>query len=389
MDQERIYILIKKYRDNTATAAEREELLNWYRENAYHDAEFPESEEMTGEAMLARLNRETKPAKTKPIFRWVAAASTVLILGVAGLFISRMLTTDRENFPRRVTQSNIHPGGNKAILTLSNGKKISLTDAGNGQIANQNGIKVTKAANGQLVYTIIERSPNLPGATASNEVNTPDFNTIETPKGGQYQVVLPDGSKVWLNAYTSLKFPVSFNNQKERRVELSGEAYFEVAHNKDLPFRVVTSRQTVEVLGTHFDVNAYADDAVTKTTLLQGLVRITAASRSAVLNPGQQAKLTGTLDVSEVNTAEAIAWKNGYFNFDDEKLENIMRSVSRWYNVDVVFEDQSLKKETFGAVTTRFTNITTLLKMMEQTGDARFSIQGTTITVSKKKQPPQ
>lgn len=382
MDQERIYILIKKYRDNTATAAEREELLNWYRENAYQDAEFPESEEMTGEAMLARLNRETKPAKTKPIFRWVAAASAVLILGVTGLFITRMLTTDQEDFPRRVAQSNIHPGGNKAILTLASGKKISLTDAGNGQIANQNGIKVTKAANGQLVYTITGRE-NLPGASSSNDLDA--FNTIETPKGGQYQVVLPDGSKVWLNAYTSLKFPVSFNNQKERRVELSGEAYFEVAHNKDLPFRVVTARQTVEVLGTHFDVNAYSDDAVTKTTLLQGLVRITAASRSAILNPGQQAKLTGTLDVSEVNTAEAIAWKNGYFNFDDEKLENIMRSVSRWYNVDVVFEDQSLKKETFGAVTTRFANITTLLKMMEQTGDARFNIQGTTITVSKKK----
>lgn len=385
MDQERIYILIKKYRDNTATAAERDELLKWYRENAYQDAEFPESEEAVGEAMLARLNRETKPVKTKPIFRWVAAASAVLILGLAGLFITRMLTTDRETFPRRVAQSNIHPGGNKAILTLANGKKISLTDANNGQIANQNGIKVTKAANGQLVYTIIDRSESLPGATGSNQINTLDFNTIETPKGGQYQVVLPDGSKVWLNAYTSLKFPVSFNNQKERRVELSGEAYFEVTHNKELPFRVVTNRQTVEVLGTHFNVNAYADDAITKTTLLQGSVRVTAASSKVTLVPGQQAKLTNTLDVSEANTTEAIAWKNGYFNFDDEKLENIMRSVSRWYNVDVVFEDQSLKKETFGAVTTRFANITTLLKMMEQTGDARFSIQGSTITVSKRK----
>ncbi|MFC0515291.1 FecR family protein [Mucilaginibacter angelicae] len=385
MDQERIYILIKKYRDNTATATERDELLKWYRENAYQDAEFPESEELAGEAMLARLNRETKPAKTKPIFRWVAAASIILILGIAALFVSKNIGDKSANGTQQLVKNDIPPGGNKAILTLANGKKISLTDAGNGQIANQNGIKVTKAANGQLVYTIIERSPNLPGAASGNEINTSDFNTIETPKGGQYQVVLPDGSKVWLNAYTSLKFPVSFNNQKERRVELTGEAYFEVAHNKELPFRVVTARQTVEVLGTHFNVNAYADDAATKTTLLQGLVRITAASKSAILNPGQQARLTSTLDVSEVNTADAIAWKNGYFNFDDEKLENIMRSVSRWYNVDVVFEDQSLKKETYGAVTTRFANITTLLKMMEQTGDARFSIQGTTITVSKRK----
>ncbi|SEO94748.1 FecR protein [Mucilaginibacter gossypiicola] len=382
MDQERIYILIKKYRDNTATVAEREELLKWYRENAYQDAEFPESEELAGEAILARLNRETKPAKPKPIFRWVAAAAAVLILGMAGLFITRMLTTDHENFPRRVAQSNIHPGGNKAILTLANGKKISLTDANNGQIANQNGIKVTKAANGQLVYTITGRE-NLSGASSGTELDA--FNTIETPKGGQYQVVLPDGSKVWLNAYSSLKFPVSFVNHNERRVELAGEAYFEVSHNKELPFRVVTNRQTVEVLGTHFNVNAYTDDAVTKTTLLQGSVRVTAASKSTVLIPGQQAKLTNTLDVSEANTTEAVAWKNGYFNFDDEKLENIMRSVSRWYNVEVVFEDQSLKTETFGAVTTRFASITTLLKMMEQTGDARFSIQGNTITISKKK----
>ncbi|WP_114939121.1 FecR family protein [Mucilaginibacter endophyticus] len=384
MDQERIYILIKKYRDNTATATERDELLKWYRENAYQDAEFPESEEAVGEAMLARLNRETRPVKTKVhYFKWVAAASVVLILGIAGVFVSKI--TGNKAATQQLAKNDIPPGGNKAILTLANGKKISLTDAGNGQIANQNGIKVTKAANGQLVYTIIDRSENLPGAAGSNQINTSDFNTIETPKGGQYQVVLPDGSKVWLNAYTSLKFPVSFNSQKERRVELSGEAYFEVTHNKELPFRVVTSRQTVEVLGTHFNVNAYTDDAVTKTTLLQGSVRVTAADSKVILIPGQQARLTNTLDVSEANTTEAIAWKNGYFNFDDEKLENIMRSVSRWYNVDVVFEDQSLKKETFGAVTTRFANITTLLKMMEQTGDARFSIQGNTITVSKRK----
>lgn len=382
MNLQEINDLIRKYGDGTASEAEIEALNRWYREKAHQDAEFPEDEDVVREAMLARLNQETKPAKTKPIYRWVAAASAVLILGVAGMFVTRMLTTDRGNFLHQNSQSNILPGGNKAILTLANGSKISLTDAGNGQIANQNGIKVTKAANGQLVYTITGRE-NLPGASSADNLNA--FNTIETPKGGQYQVVLPDGSRVWLNAYSSLKFPVSFANRNERRVELAGEAYFEVSHNKELPFRVVTNRQTVEVLGTHFDVNAYADDATTKTTLLQGRVRVTAANRSAILNPGEQAKLSNTLDVSEVNTEEAVAWKNGYFNFDDEKLENIMRSVSRWYNVDVVFADQSLRNETFGAVTTRFASINTLLKMIEQTGDARFNIQGNTITVSKKK----
>jgi transmembrane sensor len=381
LDQEQIYSLIKKYKDGTATAFEREQLLQWYRESAYQDTEFPEDEEAVGEAILARLNRETKPVKTKPgYFRWVAAASVILILGAAGLSVIKIITHGERG--EQMVKTNIHPGGNKAILTLANGSKISLTDVGNGQIANQNGIKVTKAANGQLVYTITGRE-NLPGASSSTDLDA--SNTIETPKGGQYQVVLPDGSKVWLNAYSSLKFPVSFANRNERRVELSGEAYFEVAHNKELPFRVITSRQTVEVLGTHFDVNAYADETTTKTTLLQGMVRVTAANRSAILNPGQQAKLSNTLDVSEANTEEAVAWKNGYFNFDDEKLENIMRSVSRWYNVDVVFADQSLRNETFGAVTTRFASINTLLKMMEQTGDARFSIQGSTITITRKK----
>ncbi|GGA96343.1 FecR family protein [Mucilaginibacter rubeus] len=382
MNLQEINDLIRKYVDGTASKADIEALNRWYREKAHQDAEFPEDEDAVGEAMLARLNQETKAAKTKPIYRWVAAASAVLILGVAGVFVTRMLTTDHANFLHQNTQSNILPGGNKAILTLANGSKISLTDAGNGQIANQNGIKVTKAANGQLVYTITDRK-DLSGAASSTDLDA--SNTIETPKGGQYQVVLPDGSRVWLNAYSSLKFPVSFANRNERRVELSGEAYFEVSHNKEMPFRVITNRQTVEVLGTHFNVNAYADDATTKTTLLQGMVRVTAANRSAILNPGQQAKLGNTLDVSEVNTEEAVAWKNGYFNFDDEKLENIMRSVSRWYNVDVVFADQSLRNETFGAVTTRFASINTLLKMIEQTGDARFSIQGSTITISKKK----
>jgi len=304
-----------------------------------------------------------------------------------GLMAADLKIYRRANKPNNpIAQKNdIAPGGNKAILTLADGSKIALTDAGNGKIASQNGIQITKSAKGQLIYTIkASGDPNAASGTAQQAA----FNTIETPKGGQFQVILPDGSKVWLNAFSSLKFPVNFSALKERRVELKGEAYFEVVHNQALPFRVITDKQEVEDLGTRFNVNAYADEASTKTSLLQGKVRITAGEKNVLLAPGQQATVSNNIKVSEINPEEVIAWKNGYFNFDDEKLENIMRSVARWYNVDVVFEDESLKNETFGAITTRFSNISTLLKIMEQTGDARFRIEGSTIKIKKKNQSP-
>lgn len=385
LNQERIYILIQKYRDNTASEAEKEELLNWYRQKAYQDAEFPESEDAVGDFMLSRLNNEIKPAPRSISYtKWLAAASILLVLGASWLFISKFSGgVNRTN--NALVQNDIPPGRNKAILTLADGSKIALTDTGNGKIASQNGIQITKSAKGQLIYTI--KASGDPNA-ASGATQQIAFNTIETPKGGEFQVILPDGSKVWLNAFSSLKFPVNFSLAKERRVELKGEAYFEVVHNEALPFRVITGKQVVEDLGTRFDVNAYDDEASTKTSLLQGKVRVTAGGKTTLLIPGQQATVANGIKVSEINTGEVIAWKNGYFNFDDEKLENIMRSVARWYNVDVVFEDESLKSETFGAITTRFANISTLLKIMEQTGDARFSIDGSTIKIKKKNQSP-
>lgn len=389
MDQDTIYELIKKYRDNTASESEKQALLEWYRQTAYQDAEFPEDEDAVGEFMLERLNRENKPRNGRiiPIRRWLLAASVLILLGLGSLYVIHIRGGSQKNNIALIPKKDIAPGGNKAILTLANGSKISLTDASNGTVASQNGVQVTKAANGQLVYVI--KNTGMP-ITASGDANSERkaaalaFNTIETPKGGQYQVVLPDGSKVWLNAMSSIKFPVSFSSLKERRVELTGEAYFEVEHNKDLPFRVVSGKQVVEVLGTHFNVNAYPDETGIKTTLLKGSVKVTGDSNSAILKPGQQAEFTSSITISNVNTDEAVAWKNGYFFFDDEKLQDIMRVVARWYDVKVIFADESTKNETFGALSTRFANISTLLNMMEQTGDARFSIDGSTITVSKK-----
>ena len=383
MNQDRINILIQKYRDNTASEAEKEALLKWYRQKACQDAEFPESEDAVGDFMLSRLNNEIKPnTRSLSYTKWLAAASVLLILGASWLFISKFSGGANKTNNALAQKNDIPPGGNKAILTLADGSKIALTDTGKGKIASQNGIQITKSAKGQLIYTI--KSSGDPNASSGITA----FNTIETPKGGQFQVILPDGSKVWLNAFSSLKFPVNLSSGKERRVELKGEAYFEVVHNEALPFRVITDKQVIEDLGTRFNVNAYADEASSKTSLLQGKVRITAGGKTILLIPGQQAAVANGIKVSEINAEEVIAWKNGYFNFDDEKLETIMKSVARWYNVDVVFEDESLKKETFGAITTRFSNISTLLKIMEQTGDAKFSIEGSTIKIRKKNQSP-
>lgn len=379
MNRQTIYKLIRKYKDNTATESEKETLTEWYRNVAYKDAEFPDAEDSVEEEILLRLNKETKPAKGKPftLKSWAIAASILFMLGFGAVFfIKKTGDTQKSGLAHNHI---IEPGGNKAILTLANGKKISLTDARNGQIIHQKGIKISKAANGQLVYAIADVSKQGSNTTAELQ-----YNTMETPRGGQFQLLLPDGTKVWLNAVSRLKYPVDFTASNERRVELSGEAYFEVAHNKARPFRVVTNRQVVEVLGTHFNVNAYADEPNTKTTLLEGSVKVSGGANSAILKPGQEANLTDNFKISDVDTEEAIAWKNGYFRFDDEKLETIMRKVSRWYNVEVIYLDNDVKDDLFAAVTTRFANISTLLKIMEQTGDASFRVEGSKIIISKK-----
>lgn len=379
MNRQTINNLIRKYRDNTATELEKETLTKWYRNVANQDAEFPDDEESVEEEMLFRINEKINPLKRRRYFyrSWSVAASIIFVLSFCTYFLIEKAVDSKKN--GLVHNVIIVPGSNKAILTLANGEKISLTEAQKGKLIKQRGVLISKTVDGQLVYTPAQDSKDAANATAAVQ-----YNSMETPRGGQYQLLLPDGTKVWLNASSLIKYPVDFNTGNERKIELSGEAYFEVAHNKNRPFRVVTNRQVVEVLGTHFNVNAYNDEPNTKTTLLEGSVKITGDKESAMLKPGQQANLTDGFKVSDVDTEEAVAWKNGYFRFDDEKLETVMRKVSRWYNVDVEYKDNDVKNYLFAAVTTRFANISTLLKIMEQTGDANFSIVGAKIIISKK-----
>jgi transmembrane sensor len=386
LDQQKIYELIRKYQNDTATEAEKQALIEWYRAVANQDATFPDDENEVGDFMHNRLMQEIRPVKSNSKRRnWAVAASVLVLFSLGLLWFARNTTSLHAN-QQAVTRINkISPGGNKAILTLADGSKISLTDAGTGHVADQQNIKINKSANGQLVYTIADYPNNVKSNGAGSHAVAIQYNTIETPAGGQYQVILPDGTHVWLNAKSALKYPASFAALKERRVELSGEAYFEVAHNKEIPFRVHSGTQLVEVLGTHFNVNAYPDDTQVKTTLLEGSVKLTAASGNALLKPNQQAELREQFHVSTVNAKDAIAWKDGYFRFDEERLETIMKVVARWYNVNVVYEDERIKNDRFGVLSTRFASISTLLGIMEKTGNVEFQIYDSTIRIKRKK----
>lgn len=310
------------------------------------------------------------PKELKNSYLWQklsAAAAILIVLGtVLYVYPDRFL---KETHPETVYIHDIHAGGNKAYLTLSNGKKITLTDAMNGQLATESGVQITKAADGQLVYIIADQKYGI----------RPEYNLIETPKGGQYQIRLPDGTKVWLNAASSLKYPTSFQVLKERRVELMGEAYFEVSKDKKHPFIVTSPGQEIKVLGTHFSINAYTDEPVTRTTLLEGIVKV---NNQVILKPGEQAVYkSGNINVTQVNANDAIDWKNGEFIFTNESLANILRRVSRWYNVQIIYVKPQADLPTFTGSVSRFENVSAVLKMLEETSNVRFAIEGKTIKV--------
>lgn len=375
MNRETIYSLIQKHQQGIATDAEKQALANWYSSVSSQDSEFPEEEDDVHEEILMRLLDEIDFQKKRSVnYKGWAVAASLLIMLTAGtiLFFNKYKTAQNQTIAQ---EHPIRPGGNKAILVLANGSKVLLTDVATGKIAQQSGSQITKTADGKLVYSA---NPNAVKNTL------PQYNTMQIPKGGQYQLLLSDGTRVWLNAESSIKYPVSFDSFNERRVELTGEAYFEVAHNKALPFRVVSNKQVIEVLGTHFNVNAYPDEQNTTTTLLEGAVKIIAGDKNATLKPGQEADLTTTFKISTVDPREAIDWKNGNFRFNEEPLESVMRQIARWYDVKIVYEDESVKKETIVAVTTRFANLSALLKIMEQITNDRFIISGSTIRVAKK-----
>lgn len=273
---EHLLEIMTRFKNGKATPAEIQEIELWYENQSsnegYTDHMSADERSETERKMLLRISDSIKSESTPAIKlypnQWLKtfaiAAAMLLVIGALFYFKSGVQKTDQNNLV--VAKANdVAPGSNKAILTLANGKKISLAGLTNGQIASQSGIRISKTANGQLVYEAT--------ATTASKGLKPEFNTIEVPVGGQWQVILPDHSKVWLNALSSITYPIHFIGN-EREVKISGEAYFEVAHNAKMPFKVHAGSQVVEVLGTHFNVMAYAEDKVIKTTLLEGSVKI-------------------------------------------------------------------------------------------------------------------
>lgn len=361
-----------------APETEIEQVLDkysWYFENLA-DEPHPESnrlisliENKINDAEAATQHDENKLKRYTlwPVIKRVTAAAA--IIGAVCLYYYNSRQNNEPEYTNQTT-SKIVPGGNKAVLTLADGSTIILDSAANGTLANQSNVRIYKTGNGRLVYDASHANVDDKNALA--------LNTIATPRGGQYQVILPDGTKVWLNAESSLSYPAHFSGT-ERNVKLNGEAYFEVAKDKKHPFRVNINDMRVEVLGTHFNIMGYNNEAAIKTTLLEGSVKIIKGSQQQMIVPGEQAIVSSGISVAKVNVDEAVEWKNGNFNFAHENLESIMRKIARWYDIDVAYQGKNTSASFVGTIP-RSQSIQEVLKYLELTGLVHFKITERRVT---------
>ena len=382
--------LLDRYLDGNCTATEQEQVETWLANQKNEDNQWHSMNDQQKEQWLSILftdiNRiidkeETSSRKLNsygiPLRRLLNVAAAILLVATASIWFYTNQKRNSNKVHSSAYNSDIAPGKNKATLTLADGKIINLSDAKTGLVIDASKITYNDGSK-------VQSDQSLRGSSGDPSLYAKAV-TMSTPKGGTYQVILPDGTRVWLNAASSLKFPSNFNGIAERRVILNGEAYFEVAKDKSKPFIVATDKQEVEVLGTHFNINSYADEAIVKTTLLEGSVKVSGllSHFAQQLKPGQQSVLTrDELKVQIANTKEVTAWKNGYFIFNDEQLGSIMRKLSRWYDVDIHFQDE-VQNVSFIGVISREKNISSVLDLLEATGNAHFKIEGRRITVMK------
>jgi len=387
MPVSRIDILIARFHDKTITDDEHAELLGLLSQKEHSrtarkflkeilDRQTGDTQYFSADGSQALWDAiQTKTGNRQrqtiigrlPAWKWAGAAAAACLLFMAGY---RMLKPARQE-AHTVAQGQAQPADlppgkkNKAVLILADNTEIALDAAGAGVLGLQGNARIRKGRNGEIVY---EQGDALkpPAGTV--------YNILRIPNGGEYTLTLSDGSKVWLNAASQLRYPVSFTG-KTRDVELSGEAYFEIAENREKPFRVHFNKATVEVLGTHFNVNAYDDDKVHAVTLLEGSVKVAKGDHSVLIKPGQQAVLAGAeqMKVKQVVAEDAIAWKNGYFLFADEDIRSIMKKLSRWYDFTPEYRG-NIGDERFGGVISKFRNASEVLNMFESTGTIRFQI---------------
>ncbi|AOM79484.1 FecR family protein [Pedobacter steynii] len=313
-------------------------------------------------------NDKKKSQQIKLWLRISAAAAAIFIIVGIGLVLQK---GNQHN--KNIFHNDISAGINSATLTLDNGQKIILSNAKSGQLASESGILITKSADGEITYSIKNQTEN-----AANKTNT-----LSTVNGQTYRLQLPDQSKVWLNAASSIKFPASFAGLKKRKVELTGEAYFEISKDKDHPFIVKTNQQEVQVLGTHFNINSYPDKQNTSTTLLEGSISITNEHKQQqLLKPGETTLVNNKEDilVSPADIKSIMAWKNGDFRFNEERIDEIMLKISRWYDIEVTYHGP-ISKEKFSGKISRDKNISEVLNMLSYSNAVKFIVEGRRVTV--------
>ncbi len=392
--------LLQRYADKTCTEQEREQLMQSLQQDDNDEPikqlidrmilEREPVHAMPGEAadaVLGAILHATKAPVVPMInvdslrhslWRRVAVAASIILVLASGawLWLTKspspgIVKTEAKN----AAFTDLLPGGTKAQLTLDDGSTIVLDSTANGIVAQQGGATISKSNNGQLAY-------NLANSKAAKVL----YNTLSTPRGGQYELVLPDGSKVWLNSASSIRYPTTFTG-KERRIELRGEAYFEVAKNVSMPFKVtIQGKAEVEVLGTHFNINSYADEPAIATTLLEGSVRVTGleSSTTQLIVPGQQAQLNANGQIAlnkNVDVNQVMAWKNGIFNFENADLPMLLRQLSRWYDVDVIYETAVPQRE-FGGKMQRDLKLSQMLRILEK-NNVHYRIEGRKLIIMK------
>ena len=377
--------LLDRYRNREATPNEVERLLQYIREGENEDliktalsagllddlpgvARPSAKVQQRLDRVLYQLEQQTSTSvrpRRKTLYTYISIAAAVLAVLTAGLYFYRAPA------PQQQAQ-DLNPGSNRAILTLADGTSINLDSIASGQLAEQGNATISKTEDGRIIYEVLNNE-----TTADVE-----YNTITVPKGGQYQLILPDGSKVWLNAETVLRYPVAFH-ANERRVTLSGEAYFDIVSAAQAPFYIETAGQRIEVLGTTVNLTAYENSPIA-TTLVSGSVRVTntVSGRSAVLQPGQQAQLKGDdVQVSLADADAVSAWKDGTFIFHDEELGALMLQLSRWYDFEV--DADALPKKKFAGILPRNTQLSRILEVIEAETGLKFRITERRLSVEK------
>ncbi len=389
MEQAYLKTLLQRYLDNSLPPEELKELIVQLQQEgpqdtllhviqqalasgAYAAPAYAAQKDVIFRNILQKAAEQEAPAtlqqekRRSGLWKAAAAAMVIVLAGVTAYFAA----SHRFSHAPALARQDVAPGANKAVLVLADGRHIPLDSAARGTVAQQGGVTISQTGSGQLDY-------NGTGTNGKEVV----YNTVTTPRGGQFRITLPDGTKVWLNAASSLHFPAAFP-AGERKVEITGEVYFEVAPQAAAPF-IVTARGTeITVLGTHFNVNAYTDEASVSTTLLEGSVRVTHQGRMVTLKPGTQAQVKEDIRVVDNADTEALmAWKNGRFSCSDAPLENIMRQISRWYDVQVVFKDQIT--DTYSIEIARDVPLSKLLRFLELSGGVHFEVNEKTIIIKK------